>query len=1094
VYYSHQIGTTKSFEQAVPRVLLEKKVRTYLKESVALEKFWRTSVTADALEKEMARITRDSRFPDRLQEVYAALGKDPFLIRECFARPILVDRLARSFFASDERIHGETPGKDRAGRSTIDSVARIHWEDWWKRAEGDFDESMVGNAALPGKTSISFIGSFDSGLSTTSESLNRPESFVPACPVGRWDNGILEAVPRPTNSDRAAAVWTGSLMIVWGGVIRDSDTPGQRYDPTTDTWSSMSRINAPSGRVESSAVWTGERLITWSGYGPQNLLINEGGQYDPIADQWTPVSTSNGPGAMFNHSAVWTGTQMIVFDPQLHHGGRYDPVHDTWLPMALGPFSERTGQTAVWTGSRMIVWGGVDRFTNPSGPVYLNSGGLYDPIEDTWSPTSLTNAPSPRSLHSAVWTGSRMVVWGGGVASGISATGGQYDPTTNSWTSVSTAGAPSARGTHAAVWNGSRMLVWGGTITNSGTTNTGGSYDPSADAWTAISTTNAPPGQPYPLSVWTGNLMLVYGGGLFPVNTGGRYDSGTDSWTPMASTGEPQVRSGNTSTWTGNVMIVWGGQAYSSLLDDGRRYDPLTDTWTPTSPLGAPSPRHGHTAVWTGDRLVVWGGYDGSGLNTGAQYDPIADSWVPTSTNDAPFGRLYHQAVWTGRKMIVWGGYSTDTGGQYDPVTDTWTPTSTTGAPLGDFKTTAVWTGSRMVVWSGAMGGQYDPVNDSWTGVSIVNAPITSVDHKAIWTDGQMLVWGGWNSGYTNMGGRYDPVSDTWLPTSLVNAPDPRRGHTMVWTGSRMIVWGGRNAQYQPAGGIYDPASDTWLRSTEFGSPTPREDHTAVWTGNFMVIYGGLAGEQVSSGGRYDPDGFTPPVDEDGDGFADCEDCDDANAAVHPGAVEVCNGVDDNCVGGIDESPEILCPADANPCTVEVCAGASGCSTSPAPNGTVCDDGNPCSAGDSCSAGACSGTVAPLTISVLLSPSSLRPANHKMVEIVASVNATSSCPGSPSIVLTSITSSEPDDAPGSSDGHTVNDIQGASLGTADFNFQLRAEADKNGTGRIYTVLYTATDSSGQQVTGNSTVSVSPSGPNKSAAPSGGTGRKPKVKG
>ena len=61
-----------------------------------------------------------------------------------------------------------------------------------------------------------------------------------------------------------------------------------------------------------------------------------------------------------------------------------------------------------------------------------------------------------------------------------------------------------------------------------------------------------------------------------------------------------------------------------------------------------------------------------------------------------------------------------------------------------------------------------------------------------------------------------------------------------------------------------------------------------------------------------------------------------------------------------------------------------------------------------------------------------------------------------------MTSSEPDDALGLGDGNTVNDIQGAEPGSADFDFLVRAERNGNAGGRTYAITYAATDVSGNQ--------------------------------
>ena len=107
-------------------------------------------------------------------------------------------------------------------------------------------------------------------------------------------------------------------------------------------------------------------------------------------------------------------------------------------------------------------------------------------------------------------------------------------------------------------------------------------------------------------------------------------------------------------------------------------------------------------------------------------------------------------------------------------------------------------------------------------------------------------------------------------------------------------------------------------------------------------------------------------------------------------------------------------------------------------------------------------TTAP-TLSVTPDPAVLAPANHKMVPVHATVEAADLC-GDVTTVLVSVVSDQPDDAPLGHDGHTVNDIQGAVVGTADFDFELRAEHDvRDESGRSYAVTYKTVDASGNVI-------------------------------
>ena len=113
----------------------------------------------------------------------------------------------------------------------------------------------------------------------------------------------------------------------------------------------------------------------------------------------------------------------------------------------------------------------------------------------------------------------------------------------------------------------------------------------------------------------------------------------------------------------------------------------------------------------------------------------------------------------------------------------------------------------------------------------------------------------------------------------------------------------------------------------------------------------------------------------------------------------------------------------------------------------------------------------PPTIAVSLSPRSLWPPNHKMVDVVARVVVRDNCTATSGLTwsLTSITSNEPENGLG--DGDTDDDIQNAAIGTQDRTFRLRAERSGSGSGRIYTVTYTVSDANGNSSVGSATVTV-----------------------
>ena len=880
VYWRHRIwpaqnpGPKPPLSAVMPDEAIRAKVEDYLKKSNALEEYWHRPVTREQLQAELNRMARSTRDPDMLRELYEALRNDAPLIAEALARPTLVDRLLRNWYAYDDRFHGEVARRAREALASIHSAAEMqglgtdYVETTFVRR--DHDEAGLDSAdraswidrhtlSLAAREWDDWIGRLARRLGVT-----EPEQIPirrPSALQEEADRFFVVALLSRADGEAtvATASWPKAPFDTWwagqatrlGREVRSDLGSFVLHVPAgtecvEDTW--RVAYYAPSPRYGHTAVWTGSEMIVWGGFGFLNQ-VNTGARYDPATDTWVQTPDTGVPAERAGHTAVWTGSEMIVWGGSTYNGwstntgGRYNPTTDGWTPISVGPGvpPEGSGDAAVWTGTEMIVWGGES-----------NVGGRYDPVQDSWTPTSTgPGVPSARSSPTAVWTGSEMIVWGGDLLN----TGGRYDPATDAWspTSVETA-VPSGRRSHTAVWTGSEMIVWGG-HDGVDALNTGGRYDPASDTWTATSISEGEPGERRGhTAIWTGTEMIVWGGGrtYYPSNGGGRYDPATDSWVPTSTgVGAPEQRTSHTAVWTGAEMIVWGGENddFEFILNTGGRYDPSSDTWIPTSiSTNVPADRIGHSAVWTGAEMIVWGGKGNGGGATGGfldyfvsggRYDPATDNWTPTAfpevgEDDDFNGRHSHTAVWTGTEMIVWGGtlyesIPTRTGARYNPANDTWVATSVgTGVPEGRSAHTAIWTGTEMIVWGGYggyavvyplnTGSRYVPATDSWSPTSMsADVPVERAHHSAVWTGTEMIVWGGSSDDDDfNTGGRYDPVSDEWFPTSTAaDVPSARGFHAAIWTGTEMIVWGGGNCGVYPCpslstGGRYDPATDGW--------------------------------------------------------------------------------------------------------------------------------------------------------------------------------------------------------------------------------------------------------------------------------------------
>jgi Tol biopolymer transport system component len=344
----------------------------------------------------------------------------------------------------------------------------------------------------------------------------------------------------------------------------------------------------------------------------------------------------------------------------------------------------------------------------------------------------------------------KVLVAGGLIGDGGTASALLYDPSTGTWTATGNMVTPRYFATATLLRNG-KVLVAGGGVTSSADTTSAELYDPSTGTWTA---------------------------------TGKMARSHTLATATLLRNGKVLVAGGIDNTKPPSTCC--GGAATAEL------YNPSTGTWTATGNMT--TPRRDHTAtLLPGGKVLVAGGDDGTftaanGGNPGVLasaelYDPGTGSWTATRNMAMPRVGQTATLLPDGTVLVAGGGGSAALVAElYDPAKGSWTEA---GSPPGDVLTaTLLPDGTVLVAFCCRHAELYDPGAGSWTVTASQSTDIGDGTTATLLPDGTVLEAGGEGRGRDFASAElYHPASPATSPRSPAPTATPTPPPPRVITG-----------------------------------------------------------------------------------------------------------------------------------------------------------------------------------------------------------------------------------------------------------------------------------------------------------------------
>ncbi len=234
-------------------------------------------------------------------------------------------------------------------------------------------------------------------------------------------------------------VWTGNRIFVC--CTGDNSESAAFVNPTDGSVEEVPGFAFPTNGAPFSGIIgmesTETKIVVWyrlrkgSGlYDYDHFLAI----FDITTKQWSKLDKNSigapNPQGKYLTKYNLIGKDPLIFVPEL--GYSYDPLANIWQDLAAPNIRY---SPAVLAGGKLLYW--REQANDDDGIPLPGNGTIYDIASGLWSDMSLENAPEMRSDYRAIWTGTKMLVFGGSTGKQFEEQYpidvGIFDPDANSW-------------------------------------------------------------------------------------------------------------------------------------------------------------------------------------------------------------------------------------------------------------------------------------------------------------------------------------------------------------------------------------------------------------------------------------------------------------------------------------------------------------------------------------------------------------------------------------------------------------------------------------------------------------------------------------